>query len=207
MPQKIRHHFFAGLLVLAPLFLTTVVLGYLIKMADHFIVDPVFEALPFQFDAGIKVVATKITIGVVVFLTILLVGLFAEIFIFKQLIVSIENFFKTIPVFNKIYLSLKEIAQAFLGDKKGVFRRAVFIEYPRKGIYTLGFVTQDRRWEIHEKTGKDILTIFVPSPPNPATGQFVFVPREETVDAAMTVEEGIKLVISGGGAVPLTRPA
>ena len=89
-----------------------------------------------------------------------------------------------------------------MGEKTGVFKRAVFLEYPRKGIYVLAFVMNEKRWAIHEKTGKDIVNVFVPAPPNPATGNFVFVLREELIEADITVEEGIRLVISGGAAVP-----
>lgn len=203
--QKFRHHFFAGLLVLAPLFLTVVLITYLVRLTDVFIVNPLFQALPIEIEAKFKITLTKVAIGLFVFCFILLVGLFAEKFIFKKILSSLEGFIKTIPIFSKIYVSLKDIAQAFFGDRKGVFHRVVFLEYPRKGIYALGFITQERRWEIHDKTGRDVVTVFVPSPPNPATGYFIFVPREELIESDLSIEEGIKLVISGGAAVPAMK--
>jgi uncharacterized membrane protein len=126
----------------------------------------------------------------------------ARRFIFKQVLSMIEGFVKNIPIFSHVYGSMKEVAEAFFGDKSGLFKRVVLLEYPRKGIYSMGFVTQEKRWAIHEKTGMEIFTVFVPSPPNPATGNFVFVPKEEIIEINMTIEEGIRLVISGGGSVP-----
>lgn len=203
--DRFKTHLFSGLLVLAPLFLTFLVLGYLVRLADGFIVNPLFRLLPIQLDQTFEIVFTKLAIAFVVMLFTILVGILAEKFIIRRMFVVGEELLKGIPVFNKVYGSIREIADAFFGDKRGVFRRVVFIEYPRKGIYALGFVTQDKRWEIHERTGKDVFTVFIPSPPNPATGFFIFVPREEMINADMTVEEGIKTVISGGCVVPPPR--
>jgi uncharacterized membrane protein len=116
-----------------------------------------------------------------------------------------EALLKRIPFFSKVYGSIKEIAQAFFGDKKGIFKRVVFIEYPRKGIYTIGFVTQDKPWEVNTLTGKDLHTVFVPSPPNPATGFFVFVPKEEIIETSISIEEAVRLILSGGAALPGQR--
>lgn len=202
MLQKIRNHFLSGLLVLGPLFLTLVFIGYIVKLTDQFVVNPLFQILLLDIDAGFKRLLAKLALGLFVFIFISIIGLAAEKFIFKRLFLNIEGFLKNIPLFSKVYTSIREIVQAFFGDKKGVFKRVVFVEYPRKGIYVMGFVTQEKPWEVNEKTGRDIVTVFIPSPPNPATGYFIFVPREELIDSAMTVEEGIRLVISGGAAIP-----
>ncbi len=126
----------------------------------------------------------------------------AEKFIFKRLFAAWEGFLDAIPFVNRVYGSIKEVAQAFFGDKTGIFKRVVYVEYPRKGVYALGFVTQEKPWEIHEKTGKEIVNIFLPHPPNPATGYFIFAPKEEVMESNLTVEEGIRMVISAGAAVP-----
>ncbi len=201
--KHFRTHFISGLLVLAPLFLTVIVIGYLVRIADAFVVNPVFRLLPVSdVDSSLKTVLTKIAIGIVVVGLVTLIGLWAEKILFKQFMAAGEGMIKAIPVFNKVYGSIREIAQAFFGDKKGVFKRVVYVEYPRKGAYALGFITQDKPWDIHQRIGKPILTVFIPSPPNPATGLFIFVPVEDIIETDVTVEEGIKLVISGGAAVP-----
>jgi len=205
MLKKLRHYLTSGLLAIAPLFLTFLVLRYILKLADSIVVNPVFELLPIEIDATFKIILTKLAIAACVLLFIVMVGIVTEKFIARQFIRSGEAVLKSIPIINTVYGSIQEIAQAFFGDKRGVFRQVVFLEYPRKGIYSLGFVTQEKRWEIHEITGKDIVSVFIPSPPNPATGWFVFVPKEELILPDLTVEEGIRMVISGGTAVPALK--
>ncbi len=203
MLRKFRTHFVSGLIVLAPLFLTFVVMGYLIRLVDRLLVNPLFQVLPVaDVDAGFKVFLAKLAIALFVALFVAGIGFVAEKIMFKQFTAAGEGLLKNIPVFNKIYGSIQEIAQAFFGDKRGVFKQVVFVEYPRKGVYAIGFVTQDKKWEVQRRTGKDLITVFVPSPPNPATGFFVFVEKSEIVESDLTIEEGIKLVISGGAAVP-----
>ena len=116
-----------------------------------------------------------------------------------------ESVILGIPVFNRVYRSFKDISQAIFGEKSGIFKRVVFLEYPRKGLLAMGFVTYEKPWALTDKTGTNLVSVFVPSPPNPATGFFVFAPKEELIDANVSVEEGIKLCISVGAAAPLTR--
>ena len=206
MLERVRNHLLSGLLALAPLFFTVLVIRYLLKLTDAFVVNPVFHLLPIQLDAAFKIVLAKIAIGLCVLVFIALVGIATEKIFARQFLRGAEALFKGIPLFNKLYGSFQDLVQAFFGDKKGVFKRVVFVEYPRKGIYALGFVMQERRWDIHEKTGRRIINVFIPSPPNPATGLFIFVPKEEIIESDLTVEDGIKLVISGGAVVPPLRP-
>lgn len=205
MRKRFKIHFVSGLVVLAPLFLTILFIGYLVKLADLFIVNPVFQVLPFEMEANFKITLTKIAIGFCVVVFVYAVGLTAERFIFKEIFLSGESFLTNIPIFNRVYLAIKDVAQAFFGDKSGVFKRVVFLEYPRKGLYAMGFVTQEKGWELNEKTGKDLVSVFMPSPPNPATGYFIFVSKEELIEVPVTVEEGIKMVLSGGAAVPASK--
>jgi uncharacterized membrane protein len=200
--KKLKTHFVSGLVLLSPFFLTVIAIEYLIKLADSKVVDPLFQILPIEVEATFKVILVKIAIALVVVASVCLVGMLAEKFIFRKVFLGAESFLKNIPFFNRIYSSIKEIADAFFGDKSGVFKRVVFIEYPRKGIYTLGFVTAERRWGLHERTGKELVSVFIPHPPNPAAGFLTFAPKEDLVEIDITVEEGLKLIISAGAAVP-----
>ncbi len=200
--KKLRNHFAAGLLVLAPLFLTSLFINYLLHLADSLVVNPVFRALPFRIDVSFKVFLTKIAIALVVLVFVTLIGWAAERFIFKKVFESGESFIESIPVINKIYSSIKDITRALFGEKKGEFARVVFIVYPMPGTYSLGFVTNSKRWEIDEKTGKEMITVFVPSPPNPATGYLVFVEKERVIESSMTIEDGIRMVVSAGSVPP-----
>lgn len=158
-----------------------------------------------EISVGFKVLLAKILIAVLVVFFVGMVGLMAERFLFRNIFSGLEGIFGNIPIFNKVYVSFKEIAQAFFGDKSGVFKRVVFLEYPRLGIYALGFVTQEKPWELSDITGKELVTVFVPTPPNPATGYFIFVPKKDLIETSITVEEGIRLVFSGGAALPPPR--
>ena len=202
---KLRHYLATGLLMIGPVFLTLLVVIYLFRLTDRFIVNPVFEILPLDLDQTAKVLAAKLAIAAVVVAFIVFIGFLAERFIFRRVMGWFDFLLANIPFFNRIYLAIKEIAQAFFGDKSGVFKRVVFVEYPRKGIWAIAFVTSDRRWEIDRRIGREMLTVFVPSPPNPATGFFIFVPKDEAIEAEMSVEEAIKLVISVGAALPAPR--
>ena len=206
MFKHLRQHFISGLLVLAPLFLTTLIIIYLVRLADAFVVNPVFNVLPFQIDATFKVVMAKLAIAAVVLVMVTLIGLGAEKIFMKQFMSGAEGVLKNIPVLNKVYGSVKDIAQAFFGGNKGIFKKVVLVEYPRKGMYALGFVTQERRWEAGRVTGRELSTVFIPSPPNPATGLFIFLPKEEIIETRLTIEDGLKLVISGGAVVPELLP-
>ncbi len=202
MFKRLGHFFISGLMVLAPAFFTIWVVFYLVRIVDGSIVNPFFTLLPIETDARFKVLLTKLAITICVFFLIVVCGYLAERILFKQFAKNFEELIKRIPLFSNVYNSVKEVLLAFFGDKKGIFRSVVFVEYPRKGVYAMGFVTLDKPWELTEKSGKDLVSVFVPSPPNPATGNFVFVPREEVIWSEMTIEEGIRIVISVGAAVP-----
>ncbi len=202
MLKHLRTHFISGLLVLAPLFLTVIFFGTLVRLTDRWIVNPIFRMLPMSGDVALKVFLTKILIAILVVLFLTFVGIVAEKFVVKRFLLAWEGLLKNIPLLSVVYTSLKEIAGAFGADKKGVFKEVIFVEYPRRGVYAMAFVTLDKKWEVHEKTGKDLVTVFVPSPPNPATGFFIFVPREELIRTQISIEEGLRMVISGGAVVP-----
>lgn len=199
---KFRTYFIAGLVVLAPFLAATFIITRLFVMADAFIVDPLFRLLPLEIEMSFKVVLTKLLIAAVVILFVTFVGYATRKFLVGNLFNFGESVLKSIPVFNRIYLFLKDIAQAFFDNKKGAFKRVVFVEFPRKGIYALGFVTQEKPWELSRVTGREIVNVFIPKPPNPAGGYLVLIPREDLIESSLTVEEGIKLIISGGAAVP-----
>lgn len=204
MFKHFRSYFVSGLVTLAPLFLTVLVLFYLVRLADAFVVNPVFRLLPFTFDAPSRALAAKVIIALAVAVFITLLGLAAQKFLFRKILESGEAVILTIPVFNRVYRSFKEISQAIFGDKSGIFKRVVFVEYPRKGVYALGFVTQEKEWKMTE-TPESLLSVFIPNPPNPTTGNVILAPRKDTVETDMSIEEGIRFCISGGAVVPPRR--
>lgn len=202
MFRNLRSYFVSGLLILAPFFLTVWVLFYLVRLADTFVVNPVFRLLPAELGLPSRVFLAKVTIALAVVFFVIALGFTARKFIFRRLLAGVETVVLGIPVFSRVYRSFKDIAQAMFGGKTGVFKRVVFFQYPNVGVYTMGFVTGESFGPLSEKTGEEFVTVFVPSPPNPTTGYSVLVPRKDLIESDMTVEDGIKYCISCGVVVP-----
>jgi uncharacterized membrane protein len=138
------------------------------------------------------------------FLLITLTGIFARNYLGKKLICAGEKLLGRIPVLNTIYNSTKQITEglALTQSDKGAFRRMVLIEYPRPGVYSPGFLTGTAFDEAGKKIGRKLLSIFIPTTPNPTTGYLVFVPEDQVIFLEMSVEDGFKLLLSAGVIVP-----
>ena len=120
----------------------------------------------------------------------------------RRLVAIGEAIIKHVPLLNKTYGFMKEISQTLLAGKQTMFQRVVLVEFPRPGIYSIGFVTSETRGEAQEKTKETVINVFVPTTPNPTSGFLILVPREQLIELDMTVAEGMKMVISGGAVVP-----
>src|SRR5699024_2962676 len=114
---------------------------------------------------------------------------------------SIDRTFRRIPIANSIYTSVEQMVHAF-AQERTTFQNVVLVEYPRKGIYTVGFQTGTSKGEIQRKTKEEVLNIFLPTTPNPTSGWLVLVPKEDVIHLDMSVEQGLKFIISGGVVVP-----
>jgi len=188
----LRRYLIAGIIVILPIAVTAWVLWSLFSF-----IDTIPRRIPGQPFAGIP------GIGVVLFLAvIILVGIFATNLIGKRMISFAERIMARIPLANKIYTAVQQISTAFLGQKRSIFNKVVLVEYPRKGIYSLGFVTSEAEGEVQSKTDQRLACIFIPTTPNPTSGLLIFVPYDELQYLDMTAEDGLKLVISGGVVTP-----
>ncbi len=114
---------------------------------------------------------------------------------------SIDRAFRKIPIANSIYTSVEQIIHAFAQERSS-FQNVVLVEYPRKGVYTVGFQTGESKGEVRRVTKADCLNIFLPTTPNPTSGWLVLVPKEDVIQLNMSVEQGLKFIISGGVVVP-----
>lgn len=106
-----------------------------------------------------------------------------------------------IPLINRIYIAIQQISNAFLSEKQEIFKKAVLIEYPCKGIYSIGFFTQDTKGEVQDRLNQDVVSGFLPTTPNATSGFLLFVPKTAVIELDMPIEEALKLVISGGAIV------
>jgi uncharacterized membrane protein len=129
---------------------------------------------------------------------ITLIGILARYYIGKRLINFADNLMLRVPVLNKIYGTIKQVDQAFTSGKKSSFRTVVMVEYPREGIYSIGFITSEQADEVYDKTNKKCVCIFIPTTPIPTGGFLIIVPEEKVIKLDMSVEDGFKYIISIG---------
>jgi uncharacterized membrane protein len=144
--------------------------------------------------------------GLVMFVVALtLIGALTAGFIGRQIVALGEGILARMPVVRSIYGAVKQIFETVLAQKSNAFRQVVLVEFPRRGMWSLGFVSGITEGEIQELTDDEVLNVFVPTTPNPTSGYLMFVPRRDVVVLSMTVEEGIKMVVSGGIVTPPDR--
>ncbi|MFQ5432967.1 MAG: DUF502 domain-containing protein [Nitrospinota bacterium] len=200
--SKLKKIFFAGILVTLPLALTVFLLQFFFVRLDAQLSPAVTKLLlrlnvPIDPDYRIPGLGL-VTIIVIVFLA----GLFTRNIIGRKLVDFGEGLLVKIPIFKNIYVGAKQVIETFGKSRAGAFRKVVLIEYPRHGIYSLAFVTNDRQGEVEKRVEQEMVSVFVPTTPNPTSGYFLMLPKKDVVELDMNVEDGIKMVISGGLVTP-----
>ena len=197
--SKIKAYFFTGILVTAPVAMTFYLAYKLITWIDvsvNRLIPPEFRPdnyLPYSIP-GLGVV--------LLILALILIGMFAAGFLGRFFLRLGEWIVYKVPFISSVYSLLKQVFQTFLSSKNEAFTKVVLLEYPRKGLWILGFVSSDTQGEVKDKLGGELLNVFIPTTPNPTSGFLIFVPKEDTINVDMSVEEGIKFVISGGLVTP-----
>lgn len=203
MWRRIRADFFTGVLIVVPSVITFWVLYFIIAKLNLLLLEPlrgIFGAwIP---DRTYLDVLTKLVIAIIVASLLVLIGLAGKIIIIKRIFWWGEMVLYKVPIISPIYKSIRDMSNAFFSEKNPIFKRTVLIEYPRNGIYSIGFVTSEAGGEPSRKVKKDVVNVFVPTSPTPGSGFFVIVPRDQVIQLDMTVTEGIKMIISGGAVVP-----
>lgn len=188
----------AGLLILVPAALTIYVLIAIFRIMDGFFGPLVDRGLSvFIPDAHVPGLGLLMTLLVVLFL-----GWLSTSVVGGRVIESFERVIQRIPVGSTIYASTKGVMEAVSKSQGDTFTRVVLVEYPKKDIFVLGFVTRGARWGAVDPRTRDVLLVFVPTTPNPTSGFLLLVPRTEAVALPISVEEGIRMVISGGILLP-----
>ncbi|MFW6308553.1 MAG: DUF502 domain-containing protein [bacterium] len=189
MLRKIRNLFLAGLLVLLPLVLSVTVFWYLFINIDR-LTRPL---VTFVFGGEIRGIGFVLTI-----LFIFAAGIFATNFIGRKIINFGESILVKIPLFNNIYMAIKQILEGLFTHHKTNFKKAILFEYPRRGVYQIGFITRESSPILNEEIDQAMYNVFVPTAPNPTSGMFVMVPKKEVIILDIPIEEALKMVISGG---------
>ncbi|ABA89067.1 membrane protein of unknown function DUF502 [Syntrophotalea carbinolica DSM 2380] len=200
--KKLRRYFFAGLLVLVPVGLTIVVVRWIVSLMDGLLV----RMLPLRWQPEQLFGFAVPGLGVVLtFLLIIFTGVLATNYFGHKLVRASEKLVYRIPLVKGIYTLFKQVADTVLSSDRQGFRKVVLIEYPRKGLWSIGFVTGVSEGELQRITARRVINVFIPTTPNPTSGYYILVPEEDTCVLGMTVEEAFKLIVSGGMVSPPDR--
>ena len=192
---KLRGYLIAGILVTAPISITL----YLSWIFIRFVDTRVSKILPPAYNPETYMPFSLPGLGLVIVVVFLFfVGFFAANFLGRFILRIGEALIDRMPFINTIYGAIKQIMETVLASKSQAFREAVMLEYPRKGVWSIGFVTGTSRGEVQRLTKNETVNVFVPTTPNPTSGYLLFVPRKDLHFLEMTVEEAIKLVVSAG---------
>ncbi|SHE59365.1 DUF502 domain-containing protein [Alkalibacter saccharofermentans] len=191
--KRMRQIFIRGLFSLLPIAATI----YLIQIMFSFMDDIIGRHIESLFGISIP--------GIGIFITIILImitGTLVSNVVGERLFHHGEKLLHKIPIVPKVYFGIKQIINAFTLEGKNIFNKVVLVEYPRKGTYVVGFLTGESGGEIQQKTEAKLMNVFIPTTPNPTSGMLVLVPSEEVTYLDMSVEEGLKLIVSAGVVVP-----
>ena len=212
MLARLRTSFLTGIVVIAPVALTLWLIWSVIGWVDGFVLPFVPDAYrPEQILNTIFGYDLKLNIrgvGVVVFLIFAtLVGWLAKGLIGRSFIKYAENLVNRMPVVRSFYSGIKQIAETVFAQQERSFEKACMIEYPRKGIWAIGFISTTAKGEIAERNSSagPMVSVFVPTTPNPTSGFLLFFPKADIVELDMSIEDAAKLVISAGLVYPPTK--
>ena len=198
--ERLRSYFFAGILVTGPILLTL----YLTWLFIDFIDGAVRWLLPDRYNPAtyLHVPGIGLVLGII---ALTLIGAATANYVGRVFLRLSERILARMPVIRGVYGAVKQIFETVLAKQSNTFREAVLIEFPRKGMWTIAFITARVEGEVRDLSGPDTVAVYVPTTPNPTSGYLVFVPRSEVVVLSMTVEEAIKMVISTGIVTPVDR--
>jgi len=191
----LRNSFITGVIAVLPILITF----SLVKLIFHNIsgfLYPYFLKLAEKFHFYLPNYVVQIVAFVIVIASIMFIGVIAKNYIGTKFLGLIESLLSRIPMVKSIYAIMRQISEAFQSKDGNNFKRVVMIEYPRREMYSVGFVTKDTSEFFNSKIGETCMSVFIPTTPNPTSGYILIVPKSQVVDLDMTVEEGIKFVIS-----------
>ena len=199
---RIKAYFFAGVLVTAPLGITFYVSWVFIKWVD----SKVVSLLPTVYNPETYLPVYIPGIGlIIVCIALTIIGALTAGIIGRFWFRMSEKILSRMPVIRSIHSAIKQIFETVLSNQSNAFREVVLFEYPRRGSWAIGFITGQTQGEVQNTTTDEVVNVFLPTTPNPTSGYLLFIPRRELVLLSMSVEEGIKMVVSGGIVTPPDR--
>ncbi|MCH7649528.1 MAG: DUF502 domain-containing protein [Nitrospinae bacterium] len=200
--RRLRNIFITGILITVPVAFTLFILNFLFKLLDNLVV-PWFIKTLIRIGTPIPEDFRLPGLGLIlIVLLIFVIGVLTQSFLGGKLVQLGEMIVDRIPVVRSIYTGAKQVVTTIAEADTKAFRKVVLVEFPRKGIYSLGFITGYTEGEVQELTNAKLVNVFVPTTPNPTSGFLVFVANEEIIELTMTIEDGIKFIISVGIVTP-----
>ncbi len=199
LAARLRNYLFAGILVTAPISITLYFTWSVVSWVD----EGVARVLPDAYNPSTLFRISVPGLGLVMLIVALsVIGFLTANFLGHALIRFGERVLAKAPIVRSIYSSVKQIFETVFRDQSGAFREVVLIEYPRTGVWTLALVAGRTDGELRDRLPEDMLTVYVPTSPNPTSGYVLFVPRADAIRVDMSVEDCLKLILSGGLAAP-----
>jgi len=195
----LRERFVAGMLIALPIVATFIILEFLIKLIDSRVVPLIPPALRPETYLDYAVPGFGLII-LILFLTLL--GSVATNFLGNYFVGLTDRVLTRVPVVRSVYSVFKQIRDVFQSNTGGQYKEVVMVQYPRAGSWVIGFVSGAAKGEMRHKLGADFIGVFVPTTPNPTSGFLLYVQTSEVVRMDMTVEEGAKVIFSGGLVIP-----
>jgi uncharacterized membrane protein len=193
--KSLRRYLMAGLLIWLPLATTILIFLFLLQFADRALL-----LLPARYQEWLPPVPG---LGVLLALLILLMtGFLGANLLGQRMVRFYENVLHRIPLVRSVYGAIKHFAEIVFSEEGTSFKKVLLIEFPRPGLYSICFLTSEDVREVQHRTEDDVVTVFMPTTPNPTTGFMMFVARKDTVELDMSVEEALKMIISLGVVVP-----
>ncbi len=197
--SRLRGYLLAGILVTAPITLTI----YLTYLFLNFVDRNVAALLPREMYDSLYGETTIPGIGLfIAVFAFIMIGWFAKNFLGRLMIRVAEYFVDRMPVIRTLYGAIKQIFETIMASQSSAFREVVMLEYPRRGVWSIGFVTGTSQGEVQYHTEQETVNVFVPTTPNPTSGYLLFVPKKDLTYLEMSVEDGVKLVVSAGIITP-----
>jgi uncharacterized membrane protein len=191
--RRVRELFVVGLAVVLPLLVTYLLLRFLFEALDD-LLDPIIRGILGRRIPGLGLLATLATIFLIGALTTNIIG--------RKLVAMTEGLLLRIPLVKNVYGASKQLFDAFTLPGKEAFRQVVMLEYPRSGVYALGFITATHAKGFQDLVGEQTVNVFIPTAPNPTSGFFLIVPERSVIPVPISVEEALKMIVSGGLIVP-----
>lgn len=202
MAVLLRRYLIAGLLVWVPLVITVLVIRALVGFMDQSLLLLPPEWRP-EALLGYPIPGLGLVLTVTV---VILTGLFAANLFGRRLVEAWEALLARIPLVRSIYSAVKQVAETIFATNGEAFRKVLLIEYPRRGIWTLAFQTGTASGEVQRRTAEEVITVFVPTTPNPTSGFIMMIPRNEVMELSMSVEDALKMIVSLGVVAPRDAP-